>query len=105
MNKLTEIKQDYEFKMKYQKDYGIILTPLEKKSLDDLGYLLSLLEEKNKALAFYADEKNYKQEMGYHDLDNKSDFYFEPPAVMDDSGNIARKALNTSSNNEGEIQP
>jgi hypothetical protein len=69
---------------------------------EDVKYLISLLEEKDKALEFYADEKNYKQEMGYHDLDNKSDFYFEPPAVMDDSGNIARKALNTSSNNEGD---
>jgi hypothetical protein len=96
MNKLTEIKQDYEFKMKYQKDYGIILTPLEKKSLDDLGYLLSLLEEKDKALAIYADENNW----GDDRYGNSKIFH-----GADEGYEIARKALNTSSNNEGETQP
>jgi hypothetical protein len=97
MNKLTETDKAKEYlelcqrRMVYDESTHII------------GSLLSLLEEKDKALAFYADEENYKQEMGYHDLDNKSVFYFEPPAVMDDSGLIARKALNTSSNNEGEV--
>jgi hypothetical protein len=102
MNKLTEIKEAYEIL-----EDGVALIPdytiLAAAALKDVNYLLSLLEEKDKALAFYADEENYKQEMGYHDLDNKSVFYFEPPAVMDDSGLIARKALNTSSNNEGEV--
>jgi hypothetical protein len=95
MNKLTEIKRQYEGFTKDPKTYVAML------SMEELGYLLSLLEEKDKALAFYADEKLYEQELMYFD-DEQTDSYFEAPDIMDDHGTIARKALNTSSNNEGE---
>ncbi|OMD21305.1 hypothetical protein BJP48_30365 [Paenibacillus odorifer] len=48
------------------------------------------LEEKDKALAFYADRDNYDFN-GRHSI-----------PMFNDNGDIARKALNTSSNNEGE---
>lgn len=55
-----------------------------------ISYLLSLLEEKDKALAFYADENNHKSDNSW------------TTAMQNDFGDIARKALNTSSNSEGE---
>jgi hypothetical protein len=53
MNKLTEITHQYEHFTNTPKKYEAMLT------MDELGYLLSFLEEKDKALSFYADEDNY----------------------------------------------
>lgn len=88
MNKLTEIKQKYEHADK--RSTPAIGTRYYHISMDDLGYLISLLEEKDKALAFYADRDNY-------DFNGR---YSIP--MFNDNGDIARKALNTSSNSEGE---
>jgi hypothetical protein len=63
--------------------------------LEWIEHLISLLEEKDKALAFYADEKNHDWKLNeYRNV--------EPTKVMLDGGEIARNALLTSSNNEGE---
>ena len=77
MSKLTEIKQHME--------------TCSIEEYERLYFLLSLLEEKDKALAFYADERTYEE--------------IEDGVILinSDIGNIARKSLNTSSNNEGEI--
>lgn len=75
-------KNDYEFAAK---------------SIQVIPYLLSLLEEKDKALAFYADEKNY---MELKDHVTRSIIPIIP--IAEDQGAIARKALNTSSNSEGD---
>ncbi|OMD66031.1 hypothetical protein BSK62_13265 [Paenibacillus odorifer] len=77
MSKLTKIKNQYKRFDKNPKVYTAAIT------MEELGYLLSLLEEKDKALEFYADENRTFEE------------------ISDDGGFIARKALNTSSNNEG----
>lgn len=77
MNKLTAIKQHME---------TCCIEEYER-----LYYLISLLEEKDKALAFYADEESY------YKAPNHQLTYIER-----DFGKLARKALNTSSNNEGE---
>lgn len=97
MNKLTEIKRKRE---KLKKLTGLPKIAerdwLNSKSGDDIDYLLSLLEEKDAALKFYADEENNKPThptIGYMKYVS---------TVQLDSGMIARKALNTSSNNEGE---
>jgi hypothetical protein len=89
MNKLTETDKAKEYlelcqrRMVYDESTHII------------GSLLSLLEEKDKALAFYADEKNHDWKLNeYRNV--------EPTKVMIDGGFIARKAINTSSNNEGD---
>ncbi|KWX79941.1 hypothetical protein [Paenibacillus jilunlii] len=90
MNKLTEMKAAYEIL-----EDGVALIPdytiLAAIALKDFKYLISLLEEKDKALSFYADE----------------DMYFRKPQhqltfIEADFGKMARKALNTSTNNEGE---
>lgn len=89
MNKLTEIKENYErAKKRSTPAIGKLYYSI---SMDDLGYLISLLEEKDKALAFYEDEKNY-----FRKPQDQLTF------IEADFGKLARKALNTSSNNEGE---
>ncbi|MEK3717949.1 hypothetical protein [Paenibacillus sp. FSL R7-0333] len=67
--------------------YGVVMTVWE------MNLLLELLEEKNKALAFYENIENWTPYPNSLDYECK---------ILDDCGNIARKALNTSSNNEGE---
>jgi hypothetical protein len=63
---------------------GFGYTEGEKSVFDDMRYLLSLIEEKDKALAFYADEATY-------DIDHLGKHGY---IIIDkDSGNIARKAL------------
>ncbi|MEK4488326.1 hypothetical protein NYE44_01565 [Paenibacillus sp. FSL L8-0493] len=79
MSKLTEIKDRVKSFNADPNVYGVVMT------VDEMNHLLSLLEEKDKALEFYADENRTFEE------------------ISDDGGFIARKALNTSSNNEGEI--
>ncbi|WP_339245847.1 hypothetical protein NST58_01620 [Paenibacillus sp. FSL R10-2796] len=86
MSKLTEIKEG----VKIAKEREITTVPIK---TTDLEYLLSLLEEKYKALAFYADENNWGA-----DLHGRSKIFHG----ADEGYEIARKALNTSSNNEGE---
>lgn len=76
MSKLTEIKRDYEASKLINENCTTI-------PMSWYGYLLSLLEEKDKALEFYADKETWNK-----------------PGV--DQSEIARKALNTSSNNEGD---
>ncbi|MEK3838674.1 hypothetical protein [Paenibacillus sp. FSL R7-0128] len=89
MNKLTVIKRQYKMFTKNPKTYLAVLT------VEELGYLLSLLEEKDKALAFYANRENHAWEMDeYRNV--------IPTQIMMDGGKIARNALLTSSNNEGE---
>jgi hypothetical protein len=85
VNKLGEIKQlfadyqseDMETRLKSMR---IIQT----RYYEDILYLLSLIEEKDKALTFYADEATYDVEHldkhGYIIIDK-------------DNGDIARKAL------------
>ncbi|OMD69167.1 hypothetical protein BSK48_16965 [Paenibacillus odorifer] len=77
MSKLTEIKEYVNGTDEKRFIPGI-------RYFEDVSYLLSLLEEKEKALTFYANENRTFEE------------------ISDDGGFIARKALNTSSNNEGE---
>lgn len=67
------------------------------KAPEYITYLLSLLEEKDKALAFYAEYDNHKWKVEVGDY-----FMTKYTNVTQDYGNIARKALNTSSNSEGE---
>ncbi|WP_340011766.1 hypothetical protein MHI32_01490 [Paenibacillus sp. FSL H7-0690] len=78
MSKLTVIEQAKDYLVLSQKRM------VYDESTHIIGSLLSLLEEKDKALAFYSDENRTFEE------------------ISDDGGFIARKALNTSSNNEGE---
>ena len=88
MSKLTEIKEGIEI----AKERGITRVPIK---TTDLEYLLSLLEEKDKALKEIASYRHsYKYEFVYL---GEADF------ALSDCSEIARKALNTSSNNEGEI--
>lgn len=91
MSKLTEIKEKLPEYQHFEKTsdgqirvLGNIYRLSSEKYHEDVTYLLSILEEKDKALAFYADENRTFEE------------------ISDDGGFIARKALNTSSNNEGE---
>jgi hypothetical protein len=100
MNKLTEIKERHNG-IKFMSHTRTHKDALQYE--DDVTYLISLLEEKDKALAFYADENNYEQQKELYDENNPLDFYFEEPLVLNGKGDIARKALNTSSNNEGEV--
>jgi hypothetical protein len=65
------------------------LTTWEEELLNDVFTLISLLEEKDKALAFYADHSNWSYD-------------YSGDGMIGDGGEIARKALNTSSNNEGD---
>lgn len=94
MNKLTEIKQAInvvENPDKYtMASFLINVDKVNENYTKWLPYLLSLLEEKDKALTFYADERSYEEI-----ADGAIPIY-------SDYGLIARKALNTSSNNEGE---
>ncbi|MNV36353.1 hypothetical protein D3C71_1278260 [compost metagenome] len=50
MSKLTKIKQDYEDSKQFMRDHGIILKPYEQELFEKLGYLLSLLEGKDKEI-------------------------------------------------------
>ncbi|MNM07324.1 hypothetical protein D3C81_173640 [compost metagenome] len=84
MNKLTEIMKD----LSDVKEFNVSEVDAND-YYNDVEYLLSLLEEKDKALAFYADEENWH-------YDKSGD------GMIGDGGDIARKALNTSSNNEGD---
>jgi hypothetical protein len=88
MNKLTEIKERFDKHEPWW--WG--------KSKDDMKHLISLLEEKNKeiqekdkALRVFADEKSW--------LLNDDDLIWD---LSDGPMKIACKALNTSSNNEGD---
>jgi hypothetical protein len=100
MNKLTEIKANYEKFKDEIVERRLPITALTKMLLDDMGHLLSLLEEKDKALTFYADKKNYVE--GYKRKFNDGTVIEVTPYVHADEGLIARNALLTSSNNEGE---
>lgn len=85
MNKLTEIKQSLEIREEMgRRDEDTIC----------MRYLLSLLEEKDKALTIYADEENW----GDDRYGNSKIFH-----GADEGYEIARKALCTSSNNEREV--
>ncbi|MEK4139621.1 hypothetical protein NST48_01500 [Paenibacillus sp. FSL M7-0547] len=95
MSKLTEIKERVESFNADPNIYGVVMT------VDEMNHLLSLLEEKDKALEFYADEKNYVD--GYERKFNDGTVIELTTYVNADEGLIARKALTTSSNNEGEI--
>lgn len=64
-----------------------------------LNHLISLLEEKDKALAFYADNDNW--ENGHAKYNDEGDKVGNESYVEEDGGDIARAAL-TSSNNEGD---
>jgi hypothetical protein len=64
----------------------------------DIEYLLSLLEEKDKALAFYANEEVWLTT----DIDGTYAVNPFEYTSLDGPWDIARKALNTSSNNEGD---
>jgi hypothetical protein len=97
MSKLTEIKQAYEILQKGVEaipDYKVLGVVV----LTDINYLISLLEEKDKALAFYADEDNYT--IGnYTRIENDMVYDWESK-VQQDFGTRAKAAL-TASNNEG----
>lgn len=93
MSKLTEIKERVESFNADPNLYGVVMT------VDEMNHLISLLEEKDKALTFYADEKNYAMKYNMFDKNTAS---IQTSKINEDLGNIARKALNTSSNNEGE---
>jgi hypothetical protein len=135
MNKLTEIKEALKAATpgpwKWEGKYPDVLRGVDNQHIMDFGdnkpyypvegkepawddynlignapeyitYLISLLEEKNKeiqekdkALAFYSDNDNW--ELPYFGAGHSF--------VTTDRGKLARKALNTSSNNEGETQP
>lgn len=86
MNKLTEIKERVKAFNDDPQLYGVVMT------VDEMNFLISLLEEKEKALAFYAEGENWElPEFGRgHSL------------VTTDRGKKARDTLLTSSNNEGE---
>lgn len=63
-----------------------------------LYFLISLLEEKDKALEVMADENNWTRRW----TENSAELVW----IWTEDGktqDIARKALNTSSNNEGEV--
>lgn len=87
MSKLTEIKQYYEETLNILKDQPEFIST----NFKHIGYLLSLLEEKDKALRIFADEKSW--------LLNDDDLIWD---LSDGPMKIACKALNTSSNNEEE---
>lgn len=87
MSKLTVIEQAKEYLELSQKRM------VYDESTHIIGSLLSLLEEKDKALAFYANGNHYTNE--YLGLGRQEE-------KLIDRGEIARKALNTSSNNEGD---
>ncbi|WP_339314655.1 hypothetical protein [Paenibacillus sp. FSL M7-0896] len=88
MNKLTEIREYTAMCKKTGFRYH--------GAVENIEYLLSLLEEKDKALAFYANRENHAWEMDeYRNV--------IPTQIMLDGGKIARKALCTSYNNEGEV--
>ncbi|WP_339317949.1 hypothetical protein [Paenibacillus sp. FSL R10-2734] len=87
MSKLTEIKEG----LTIAKEREITTVPIK---TTDLEYLLSLLEEKDKALKEIANYRtSYKYEFVY---------LGDATMALSDCGDIARKAINTSSNNEGE---
>lgn len=106
MNKLTEIKECvYVLNHEMTHSRGTFCTAEDKVQaygLEWIEYLISLLEEKDKALEFYADDKNYEQEKVPYDEDIPTDCYYECPEVLQDKGVRAKKALNTSSNNKGD---
>lgn len=79
MNKLTEIKRLFQIVKEEDPNAKMALVKIE-----IVEYLFSLLEEKNKALEFYADRDNYDFN-GRHSI-----------PMFNDNGDIARKALNTS---------
>ncbi|AIQ19554.1 hypothetical protein H70357_24700 [Paenibacillus sp. FSL H7-0357] len=91
MNKLTQIKNDYE---KCKATPGTYTTI----PMDWYGYLLSLLEEKDKALAFYANEEVWLTT----DIDGTYAVNPFEYTSLEGPWDVARKALNTSSNNEGD---
>lgn len=64
-----------------------------------IGYLLSLLEEKDKALEKLANDENYLLI-----FDDEGEPWRHVWFAEGDQRSIARKALNTSSNNEGGTQ-
>lgn len=108
MNKLTEIKQTID-KIKnngdgFFEDFASCFPNDERAVLIEnakpwIEHLLSLLEEKDKALSFYADEDNYT--IGnYTRIENDMVYDWESK-VQQDFGTKAKAAL-TSSNNEGE---
>lgn len=80
MNKLTEIKRSYEQVKRNAHKYPQMGDRYYQIRMDDLGYLISLLEEKDKAL-------NEIRKISHEDS------YVH---------RIARKALNTSHNTEGD---
>ncbi|MEK4263655.1 hypothetical protein [Paenibacillus sp. FSL L8-0499] len=91
MSKLTKtIEENKKWNQHFEEHpEDNLLTKLEPVN-KTISYLLSLLEEKDKALAFYADRDNYDFN-GRHSI-----------PMFNDNGDIARKAINTSSNNKGE---
>jgi hypothetical protein len=54
-------------------------------AVQDVNYLLSIIEEKDKALDFYADESNYDQNEGAFN-----------PEIIDERGELARTALKST---------
>lgn len=89
MSKLTEIKRLFQIVKEEDPNAKMAFVKIE-----IVEYLFSLLEEKDKALKEIANYRHsYKYEFVYL---GDADF------ALSDCGEIARKALNTSSNNEGE---
>ncbi|AIQ34207.1 hypothetical protein R50345_05945 [Paenibacillus sp. FSL R5-0345] len=90
MSKLTEIKERVKSFNADPNLYGVIMT------VDEMNHLLSLLEEKDKALQDIAANYNHSYKYEFVHLGDAG-------IALTDCVEIARKALNTSSNNEGEI--
>lgn len=100
MSKLTKtIEENKKWNQHFEENpEDNLLTKLEPVN-KTISYLLSLLKEKDKALEFYADDDNHKW---LHTYDETGEVEDIPSKVARDRGYIARKARNTSSNNEGE---
>lgn len=94
MSKLTEMRESFARLTDVIYSAGMDEESEELQGIWNM--IVSLLEEKDKALAFYADETIYEFDEDYGQREALS-------AAGRDCGLIARKALNTSSNNEGEV--
>lgn len=100
MNKLTEIKQTIE--RLADVIYSAGMDEESEELRETVNDIFSLLEEKEKALAFYADKKKYNDGNECHDPHAPINADVTDSTIILDGGDIARKALNTSSNNEGD---
>ncbi|WP_405113671.1 hypothetical protein MHH28_07810 [Paenibacillus sp. FSL K6-1217] len=91
MNKLTGIKQAYS-EIKNSRQEYVLTGEYE----DHVGYLLSLLEEKDKALTYIQERAEFEL-----DIENTNTYNLSNGLTM--IRQKAYEAINTSSNNEREV--